>query len=31
MRSKVAWWTVVLFLLGVALIFWWSGGPRPAY
>jgi len=31
MRSKVSWWSVVLFLLGTALIFALSGGVRPAY
>jgi len=31
MRSKVPWWSYVLFLVGAALIFWLSGGTRPAY
>jgi hypothetical protein len=31
MHSKVSWWSYVLFLVGVVLIFWYSGGVRPAY
>lgn len=31
MQRKVPWWSTVLFLIGAALIFWYSGGARPAY
>lgn len=31
MHRKLSWWSLALFLLGVALIFWFSGGVTPAY
>jgi hypothetical protein len=31
MHRKFPWWTYLLFFAGCGIVFWFSGGARPAY